>query len=207
MLGRRTFLCVAVVAAASLFQIAPAGAVDQNAAIALINQAVADALKTFSGTHTQAEKRRLAETLIARYTDLRVLAATILGRYWTAAAPADQSKFTALLVDYALSGWASQVSDVSGGDTIKVTGTQPAGTAIIVHSVAISPGQAPTPIDWTVGPAADGHLIIRDASVDHVSFITTMHDDFTSYLNNNGGRLETLMAAMQRKIDANIAAK
>lgn len=207
MVGRRAFLCVAAVAATLMLNSAPAGAVDQNAAIALVNHAVDDALKTFAGTHTQAEKRRLAQDLIERYTDLRVISAAILGRYWTAATPADQSKFAALLVDYALSGWASQVSDMSGSDTIKVTGTQPAGAAMIVHSVSISAGEAPTPIDWTVVPAADGHLIIGDASVDHVSFVTTMRDDFTSYLNNNGGRLETLMAAMQHKIDANVAAK
>lgn len=207
MLGRRAFLCVAAAAATVIVHAAPARAVDQEAAVALVNQAVGDALKTFVGRHTQAEKRRLAEDLIRRYTDMRMISAGILGRYWSKATPDQQTKFMALLLDYALSGWASQVSDVSGTDTIKVTGTRQAGAAIIVYSVSITPGEQPTPIDWTVAPAADGHLIITDASVDHVSFITTMRDDFTSYLNNNGGQLETLMAAMQRKIDANLAAK
>lgn len=207
MLGRRAFLRIAAAAAALMLKTAPAWAVDQGAAIALVNQAVGDALKTFSGQHTQAERRRLAEGLIKRYTDMRVISAAILGGYWAKATPVQQTKFMELLLDYALSGWASQVSDVSGTDTIKVTGTQPAGAAMIVHSLSITPGEQPTPIDWTVASAADGRLIITDASVEHVSFITTMRDDFTSYLNNNGGRVETLMTAMQRKIDANVATK
>ena len=204
MLTRRAFLCVAAVAATLVLNAAPARAVEANDAIAVVNQAVADALKTFGGKPTTREqKRQLAEGLIKRYTDVRVISAAILGRYWTGATPADQTKFASLLIDYALSGWASQMSDLDGSETIKVTGTQAAGAAIVVHSVSTTPGEKPTPIDWTVAPASDGHLIITDASIDHVSFITTMRDDFTSYLANNGGKLETLMAAMQKKIDAN----
>ncbi len=199
----------AIVLAAALFVFgyaAPARALDQGAAVALVNHAVDDAFKTFAGRGlSQDEARRAADDLIRRYTDLRVLSAAILGRYWTAAASADQEKFMPLLVNYAIAGWASQITTLDPKDKITVAGAEPAGETVRVHAVSASPGEDPTPVDFIVS-AIDGRLIISDALVDNVSFIRTMHDDFTAFLGSNGGRLEALMAAMQKKIDANSVA-
>jgi len=198
-----------IVLAAALFGFGyavPARALDQGAAVALVNHAVDDAFKTFAGKGlSQDQAHRAADDLIRRYTDLRVLSAAILGRYWTAAAPADQEKFMPLLVNYAIAGWASQITTLDPKDKITVTGAEPAGEIVRVHAVSTSPGEDPTPIEFVVS-TVDGRLIISDALIENVSFIRTMHDDFTAFLGSNGGRLETLMAAMQKKIDANSVA-
>jgi ABC-type transporter MlaC component len=196
-------LIVVAVAVSGFAYASPARALDQAAAVTLVNRAVDDAFKTFAGTDlSQDQAHSKADDLIRRYTDLRVISSEILGRYWTAAAPADQEKFMPLLVDYAIAGWASQITTLDPKDKITVTGASPAGETVRVHAVSMSPGADPTPIEFVVS-AMDGKLIISDALVENVSFIRTMHDDFTAFLGSNGGRLETLMAAMQKKIDAN----
>ncbi|HTO82709.1 MAG TPA: ABC transporter substrate-binding protein [Methylomirabilota bacterium] len=185
---------------------AAAPAVDPNRAVEVVNHAVDDAFKTFAGKGlSQDEAHRAADDLIRRYTDLRVLSAAILGRYWTAASPADQEKFLTLLVNYAIAGWASQIISLDPKDKITIAGAVPAGETVRVHAVSTSPGEDPTPVDFIVS-AADGRLIISDALIENVSFIRTMHDDFSAFLGSNGGRLEALMAAMQKKIDANSVA-
>ena len=206
---RRFFLLGAVlVAGFALGAPRARAAIDGNAAAAFVNQAVEEALKTFNGKPmAHAEKTQKAEALIGRYSDLRVLSAAILGRYWTSATPAQQQKFPTLLVDYALSAWAP-MGDLGAGDNkIQVVRAEPAGTNMTVHAVAGSPGEQPTPLDFTVSTGQAGRLIITDVVVDHVSFITTMRDDFTSFLRSNGGSVDALMSAMQKKIDANAGAK
>jgi len=202
----RLFVLAAAFCLVFAMPAAPAPAVDPNRAVEVVNHAVDDAFKTFAGKSlSQDEAQRQADELIRRYTDLRVISSEILGRYWTAATPADQEKFMVLLVNYAVAGWASQITTLDTTDKITVTGTRPRGEAVRVHAVSTSPGEDPTPIDFIVS-AIDGRLIISDAVVDDVSFIRTMHDDFTAFLGSNGGRLEALMAAMQKKIDANSVA-
>ncbi|MBV8535441.1 MAG: ABC transporter substrate-binding protein [Alphaproteobacteria bacterium] len=197
---------ICLVAILSFGVAVPSYALDQAAAVTLVNHAVDDAFKTFAGTGLSRDQaRRKADELIRRYTDLRVISSEILGRYWTAAAPADQQKFMALLLDYAVAGWASQITTVDPKDKIIVTGAAPAGDTVRVHAVSTSPGEDATPLEFIVS-AADGRLIISDALVENVGFIRTMHDDFTAFLGSNGGRLEALMAAMQNKIDANSVA-
>ena len=181
---------------------APARALDATAASAFVTRALDDAIRTFSGkTMSPADKARAAQELIGRYADLKGLSAAILARYWTSATADQQEKFLPLLVEYALSAWAP-MGELGGSDKMRITGTEPNGPSVVVHSLIGSPGDAPTPLDWTVSTAADGRLIITNVAVDHVSFVRTMHDDFASYLANNGGQLATLMAAMQKKIDA-----
>jgi ABC-type transporter MlaC component len=204
----RVLVRLVVLAAAfyGLGHTVPARAVDAGAAAGLVNHAVDDAFKTFAGKSlSQEEAHRQADELIRRYTDLHVISSGILGRYWTAATQADQEKFMVLLVNYAIAGWASQITTLDTKDKITVTGTVPAGETVHVHAVSTSPGDTPTPLDFVVS-AMDGRLIISDAVIDNVSFIRTMHDDFTAFLGSNGGRLEVLMAAMQKKIDANSVA-
>jgi len=184
----------------------PAPAVDPNRAVEVVNHAVGDAFKTFAGKPlSRDEAHRRADDLIRRYTDLRVISAEILGRYWTAASPQDQDKFMPLLVNYAIAGWASEVTTLDTNQKISVTGASAAGEKVLVRAISTEPGEAPTPIVFVVS-AIDGRLIISDAVIDNVSFIRTMHDDFTAFLASNGGRLEALMAAMQKKIDANAVA-
>jgi phospholipid transport system substrate-binding protein len=199
-------LLVAVLALGCVVSAVPARALDANAANAFVTRALDDAVRTFSGkTMSPDDKARAAQELIGRYADLRGLSAAILGRYWTGATPDQQAKFPPLLVQYALSAWAP-MGDIGGGDNkMRITSTQPAGQSLVVHALIGSPGEQPTPLDWTVSTAADGRLILTDVVVDNVGFIRTMHDDFSSFLASNGGRLDTLMAAMQKKIDANAA--
>jgi len=186
---------------------APARALDATAASAFVTRALDDAIRTFSGkTMSPADKARAAQELIGRYADLRGLSAAILGRYWTGATADQQAKFLPLLVQYALSAWAP-MGDIGGGDDkMRITRTEPAGQRLIVHALIGAPGEQPTPLDWTVATGADGRLILTDVAVDNVSFIRTMHDDFSSFLASNGGRLDALMAAMQKKVDANAPA-
>lgn len=207
-LSRRSFL---VTAAASLARIAPARAADGRlngqSAVELIQHALHDAFTTFSSDDQSHERRRQqTEALVRRYADLDRISATILGPYWAKANDDQRRKFASLLVDYGLSVWARPMTGVAEDERqVRLTGTTPAdGNQMIVHTV-VDAAHDRVPIDWTVAPEPGGRLVITNVTAENVSFIRTMRDDFSSYLSRHHGGLDGLMAAMQLKIDTDVA--
>ncbi len=184
----------------------PARAVEPQAAVTLVQQAVKDAMDQFAGKQFSAEESRpKLDALVDRYIDRRQIAEAILGRYWKRATPEQQTRFEKLVLDYALSGFGGGVTDLSAEQKITVTGTAVDGERVTVHSVSTEPGEDPTPVEWVIGPVG-GRTVIVDVFIEGVSPITTMRDDFTAVLRSNGGNIDGLMAAMQKKMDANKAA-
>ncbi|HEX9461861.1 MAG TPA: ABC transporter substrate-binding protein [Alphaproteobacteria bacterium] len=205
---RATLLIIASVSAGLAGAPATAKALDAPAATATVNQAVQEATDAFAGkTVSREERRRMADRLVQRFADRQQMAAAVLGRYWTRTSAADQTKFQSMIIDYALAFWGDGLSDISKDQKITVTSSEAQGSQILLHSLSTEPGSDPTPIDWLVGTAADGHAVILDLVVEGVSPIKTMRDDFAAVLRTNGGDLGLLMQAMQKKIDGAVASK
>jgi len=174
--------------------------------VALVQKAVKEAIGEFAGKKLSAEASRpKLDALIDRYIDRRQIAETILGRYWARATTEQQAKFERLVLDYAMNGFGGAASEISAEQKITVTGSAVEGDHVVVHTVSIEPGDDPTPIDWVVG-SVGGRTVFVDVFIEGVSPIKTMRDDFTAVLRSNGGSIDGLMAAMQKKMDANKAA-
>ncbi len=200
------YVLVGVLLGASFVQ--PALALDEKAADALVDKVVQDAMSSLAGKNLPpAERNKVVRRLIDTYADLQQTSADVLGRYWTRASDADRAKFKSLVIDYILAVWGQQLDDMTPDQKILVKSAEPQGDRVVVHSQSIEAGEEPTPVDWVVGSTADGRLIIVDVTVDNVSPVRTIKDDFTSFLRTNGGQLSALFVAMQKKIDMASAAK
>lgn len=202
-------LLIAVASAGLAFGAVPlcaaqAGAPPPQAATDLVRHALHDAFATFSGdAKSHDQRRQLAVGLVRRYADLERISATILGPSWTQATDGQRQKFTTLLVDYGLSVWARPMNGVADNEQqVRFGGATPEGDDTVVHTFV---GNDHVPIDWTVASDPGGRLVIIDVTADNVSFIHTMRDDFSSYLHRHRGGLDGLMAAMQVKIENNVA--
>jgi phospholipid transport system substrate-binding protein len=183
-------------------------AIEPQAAAAVVNQAVQEGFDTFVGKNlTRAQARQAVDRLMQRYVDRRHWAEEILGRYWSRASIEERVNFRAALGDYIVAFWGSDLNDLPKDQKLTIIAAEVQGDRVVVRSMATVPGSAPTPVNWTIGSAADGRLVVVDMSIDGVSPVKTMHDDFTSTLRANGGRVDLLMQAMQKKIDAAVASK
>lgn len=174
---------------------------DDLAAKRLIQAAVADAMQAYGTGQTMGpdeRKARLAR-LLERYGDMTLYSADALGRYWGRTSPSERSAFGKVLERYLLGCWASSLNDISPRLHVDFTTTEtlPDGR-LLLHSLAVVPNDT-LAIDWTIAPAADGHPIIADVSVDGISVFQTMKSDFLSILRTNGGRLDALSEALQKK--------
>jgi ABC-type transporter MlaC component len=182
-------------------------AVERQAAIDIVNAAITEGFETFVDRNlTRAQSREAVERLMRRYVDRQHWASEILGRYWGRASAEERGRFQAALSDYIVAFWGSDLNDLPKDQKVTIVGAEPQGDRVVVRSLARVQGTPPTPVNWTVA-STQGSLVIVDLTIDGVSPVKTMHDDFTSALRANGGRVDLLMQAMQKKIDAAVASK
>ena len=185
-----------------LLQTTPTHAMDLDAAKQFVTTVADDCLASFSGKKlTLAERRRLLGEKISRYGDPAQTSADILGRYWSHADKDTQARFAALLVDYVVATWSSQLADISQTQKISIRNAEENGDKAVIHSLSTSNEDTPSNVDWTIRASGERYSI-ADIAVDGVSLIRTMTADFNSFLRNNGGKLEILMDTMNKKIAA-----
>jgi ABC-type transporter MlaC component len=203
---RRAFFFVTVLGAFLLgMALTPAVAqtVDAKSAASFVTLMVDDFFGTFAGKKLSRDDRaRCLDSLIERYTNMSKMSEALLGRSWGRASETEQLQFQQTLIAYMLAMWSSSMSEVSPGSKITVTEAQSRGDVAIVRSLASSPGDDPTPVEWLVGSSGDGRLFVADVNVSGISMIRVMKSDFTSVLFANSGRLGSLIAGMRQKIKA-----
>jgi len=178
-----------------------AHAVQPDEAAAFVDSAIHDVYDAMAGKSLSHEQRvAVLDSMIHRYANLEKTSETLIGPSWDNASASDQSAFQQTLVAYMLALWSEPLGDISPGQRISITGSVAHGDNVLVESAATAPREDPTYLEWTVASAPDGHPFIADVSVEGVSLVRVMKSDFTSVLFANAGRLDGLIAGMQRKI-------
>jgi phospholipid transport system substrate-binding protein len=172
----------------------------------IVQNAVDEGIGTFVGkAYPLPERARLLDDLLRRHVDPSMLSASILGRYWAKIAEGEQKAFSELFVRYLVTSYVGVLGRAEPGTVVKVTGSVDQGSTVKVLSSAMLPSQPgePIPVEWLVVTTPDGKPVIMDLSAQGVSLIRAMKDDFASVLRGSGGKIQPLMDALERKIDAN----
>ncbi|MDO8605822.1 MAG: ABC transporter substrate-binding protein [Phaeospirillum sp.] len=184
----------------------PTLAADAPAARTMVQAAVDDGLTSFVGkAHSLPERTRLLDGLLRRYTDPTMLSASMLGRHWDKIDPSGQAAFTETFMRYLVSSYVGLLKNLQAGVRVEIGEATDLGARARVASIAYLPSQpgAPVPVEWGVGVTADGRPVLMDVTAEGVSIIRAMREDFASVLRGSGGKIEPLMEALRRKIDAN----
>ncbi|EPY02115.1 phospholipid-binding protein MlaC [Magnetospirillum fulvum] len=199
----RTLIVVAMLAVGA----GSARAADVAAAQALVQSALNEGVGTFASgrTYPLEERTRLLDGLLRRHTEPSLLSAAVLGRFWGKLTPEEQSAFSERLLQFLVSSYVGMLTDAESGITFQVGAGEDLGNRVRIPAEVTRslPGSVPTPVGWEVAFTPDGRPGIVDLSADGVSLIRAMREDFGSVLRASGGKIEPLMEALQRKIDAN----
>ena len=200
---RRLLGAVLAGLALSLLVESPARALEPDAAAAFVDQAIHDVYTTMAGKKLSREQRvAVLNSVIQRYANIEKTSETLIGPSWGYAAASDQTAFEQTLVAYMLALWSEPLGDISPEQKVSITSAVAHGDKVLVESAATAPQEDPTYLEWTVATTPDGHPFIADVSVEGVSLVRVMKSDFSSVLFANSGRLDGLIAGMQRKIRA-----
>jgi phospholipid transport system substrate-binding protein len=171
-----------------------AAAQDQGAA-AFIQNLGTQGLQALSGPEPQrvARFRQLLDTNF----DIPEISRFVLGQHARSLPPEQQQEFMALFRDYIARSYAVRLGPYAGAP-FRATGERPYGGETVVTSEVTKPGGQPTRIDWHVTNNG-GRYLVTDVNVDGVSQKITERSEFAAIIQRNGGRPESLLAALRQQ--------
>ncbi len=128
--------------------------------------------------------------------DLKSIGQFVLGIYWRKATPAERDAFLTAFIDFTTKTWADRF-DMYTGQQIIFTGTRNAeGNQLYVDSQIQN--NPPVEVIWRLRKKKDGFRII-DIIVEGVSMAMSYRNEYSSFLQANGGSVPALTQELERK--------
>lgn len=144
-----------------------------------------------------ARQAAIARVLDSKF-DLPYMGQFALGQNWNKATEAQRSRFLKAVESAEARAYSDRFGQY-GGQTLQVgkVTTRPNGAFVVESRLSQTNGQ-PIKLEWEVRNGAQG-LRITDVKVEGVSMIQTRRADFASYIQNNGGTVEPLIAELESR--------
>lgn len=159
-----------------------------------------ETLQALGDRSLTAEKREaLVRALLNDHLDLEAVGRFALGRYSRSLDDRQKAEFGRLFEDYLVKVYAQLLSQYNG-ETLEVRGgTRSSGSETVVDSVINRPSGPPIRVEWKMHDKA-GKPKVTDVIVEGVSMAFTQRQQFESVIQNNGGKVDALFAAMKKQI-------
>lgn len=138
--------------------------------------------------------------LLNQNFDINTISRFVLGRYWNVATEPEKKEYQSLFEQMIVEVYAERFSEY-GGEKFKVTGAQATSEndAIVTSQVLSPSGQPSVNVSWRVR-SKDGKFKIIDVIVENVSMSVTQRSEFSSLIESNGAKFESLLAALRQRI-------
>ena len=196
----RRVLFGAFALAPALALTAPAFAVAPSASAAkqFITQAGARMVSVVNGNGSVGQKAAALRQIVDQDVAVSDVGRFVLGRYWRIATPAQRSEYMGLFHQLLSNNITTQIRAYQGITfTVMGASSQPEGEA--VSTVIARPNEAPAHVQWVVQTIAGAPKII-DVIVEGTSLRVTERADYSSVINDHGGQVSALLAAMKHQI-------
>ncbi len=156
------------------------------------------ALVSESGLSSSERRQEFAE-LVQTYFDMPGIGRFLLGRYWRNASEAEQEAYLKAFTDNMVYTYARRF-DEYGGQKLVIDGTREDGRFDIVSSRIVSPSSSEEfRLEWRVIEAEGGKKIV-DIVIEGVSMSVTQRQEYASVIQNNGGKVQALIDALNRQM-------
>ena len=165
---------------------------------AVVAYVAAQGMATLGPNVSPGQRDAKLRELFARYFDGDASAEFALGRYRLIATPQQQQEFFRLYAEYTVRTFGEQLSRV-GAAPFRVTGGRPSGRQAVVSSEISRPDGNRVEVVWSL-INRHGNFKITDLSIGGESMRVTQREDFSRWIQNNGGRFDALLAVMRQQI-------
>jgi phospholipid transport system substrate-binding protein len=138
------------------------------------------------------------EGILARYGDMPVVAASVLGPPWRGASPAQKQAFVAAFQSYLARKYGRQFREYRNA-RIVVTGARDAGRAgVLVQTRVVRPGQEDIAVDWQIS-GRSGSLRAVNLIIEGVSMLANERAEVGALLDAQGGSLDGLIGQLRAR--------
>lgn len=200
MLTRRTvLLCLALFASLALPMAAGGAAAATAGADKFVRNMGKEAIDSLtSKTLSDREREARFRGIFERSFDIPVIARATLGQYWRIATAEQRKEYVTLFEDFVVQSYAARFKDYSG-EAFKVGQTRALNDReMLVASEIIRPNdQPPVKVQWRLRGNSEYKVV--DVIVEGISMLITHRDEFAAVIQQNGGKVEGLLADLRRK--------
>jgi len=166
---------------------------------AFIDNLAKQTLKILDQHLPPPEREQRFKALLLGNFDMPRISRFVLGRYWLTGSAQEKEEFQKLLPDYVARSYSNRFANYSG-ETLKVTGSHPAGqdTTVVMSRINSPSGGPPINVEWRVVQTGSDFRI-TDVAVDGVSLVLTHRQEFAAVIEREGGGLSTLNRLLREK--------
>lgn len=144
--------------------------------------------------------RRIAKfrVLFMAGFDVPAIGRFVMGRAWARATDGQKAAYLKAFEEVTLLTWALRFNEYAG-ETLKVNNTRAEGRVAFVESVIVRPGRDPVRVEWRIERPAGDYKIL-DIAVEGSSMAVAQRADYSAVLQQNQGKVDGLIAAINNKL-------
>lgn len=210
MFGRRNFLTTwmaCFMLAVLVFSGTPSDARASefgDGARAFIEKLTEDAIQMLTVKElSKSERAERFRALMLKNFAVKGIAKFVLGRYWRKASETEKKEYLQLFEDLLVATYAERFAKYSGEKLVVREAEVRGENDAIVHSTMVSVNSAKKlKVAWRVR-IKKGRYKIIDIMVEGISMIMTQKSEFSSFIRQNGGTIESLLSELKKRIQAN----
>jgi phospholipid transport system substrate-binding protein len=194
---RRAFIAGLVLLVSTLIVAAP-GSAAANAGdfVRGMAQRAIGVLKDTAGGDKQKREAEFRQIFRDNF-DIAAIGQFVLGIHWRNANEAQRAEYLKEFENYVVRTYAERLSEYSG-EQLEVGRVREQGDKQFVDSVIKRPnGAPPIAIIWEVDKRGGGYKVM-DLKIENVSMSQTQRSDFGSFISQNGGKVEALIARLKQ---------
>jgi phospholipid transport system substrate-binding protein len=172
----------------------PASAADAAQLIQGVANEVIELIKAKTGPDRQAGIRNVLETSF----DLAQMGRSALATHWEAASEEQRARFLKAEASAEAKAYSERFGQYAGQTlTVGRVTNRANGVTVVASKLNQSNGE-PIKIDWEVRDAGQGPRIV-DVKIEGVSMVMTRRSDFNSYIQQHGGKVESLIEELEAR--------
>jgi phospholipid transport system substrate-binding protein len=150
---------------------------------------------------TATERRDRFGVLLNTYFDMPAIGRFLLGRHWRATSEDEREAYLQAFTDNITYTYARRFDDYTGQELV-VDEARQDGRFQLVTSRIIDPSKnQELRLDWRVAEGESGLKII-DVVIEGVSMSITQRQEYASVIQNNGGKVQALIDALNKQMAA-----
>jgi len=171
-------------------------AAEEDRARALVGQLSQELIALLRSGRSEAQLYGDFERLLARYGDMPVVAASVLGPPWRSASTAQKQAFVAAFQTYLARKYGRQFREYQNA-TIAIGRVRAGGNAGVLVATTISrPGRDPFAVEWQVSERSGTPKVVN-LIIEGVSMLTNERAEVGAMLEASGGSIDALTRKMR----------
>lgn len=198
-----------IAAAVLLFSTGAKADVNAAQADAFVRKVTSEGIEEIINANvSQQVKDQRFEKLFNNALDLDFIGKFVLGRYWKTATPAQRTDFIKVYRELNIKTWSARFDEFKGKSFVFV-GTTPSSSADQIYvntTVDMGEGQQPAKVAWRVRQKGNSFKIV-DIIIENVSLAITARNEYTAFIKNNAGGIDSLIKDLQNKVNAPVKSK